>query len=262
MSTVGLPRRARLQLPTKMFLHSTTRSVASKLGITCIQPFCNLQNGFRRIGRTSFLCYSPDPNHPSHQIAIAADATLLANDFADASSTSPADLEAHYPLHIAIASVKTPLVVDLIHTAHANDPLIIHKKAPDGLTPIHMAAGMQNVHALRTLLELGVGDDLQDAANKLGTTPLEALDSAMRSNRQFMDSMLGIWNGYSVEDLTCQYLLKQALGIPLVPPSEAEYVDQRKLGCTCGQCTDGWLSPRMRFRLAGMHIFHQLPFSR
>lgn len=24
------------------------------------------------------------------------------------------------------------------------------------------------------------------------------------------------------------------------------------LGCTCGECTDGWLSPRMRYRLMSM----------
>ncbi len=129
---------------------------------------------------------------------------------------------------------KTPLVVDVIRTAYATDPSVIRKKAPDGLTPIHMAAGVQNMHALRTLLELGVGDDLQDAANKLGTTPLETVDSSMRSSRQLMDSILGVWNGYSVEDMTCQYLLKKTLGMPLVPPSESEYVEQRKLGCTCG----------------------------
>ena len=159
------------------------------------------------------------------------------------------------PLHVMIASVKTPFVGNVIRSEYASNPSNIRKKTADGFTPIHMAAAVQNVHALRTLLELGVGDDLQDSANKLGTTPLEALDSAMRSNRQFMDTMLGVWNGYSVEDLTCQYLLKWAMGMPLVPPSEAEYVHQRKYGCTCGQCTDGWLSPRMRFRLAGMQFF-------
>lgn len=125
-----------------------------------------------------------------------------------------------------------------------------------------MAAGVQNMHALRTLLELGVGGDLQDAANKLSTTPLETLDSNMRSSRQFMDSILGVWNGYSPEEMTCQYLLKKALGMPFVPSSEPEYVEQRKLGCTCGQCADGWLSPRMRFRLAGTHISLQLSFAR
>ncbi len=25
-------------------------------------------------------------------------------------------------------------------------------------------------------------------------------------------------------------------------------------GCTCGECTDEWLSPRMRYRLLGMNL--------
>lgn len=81
-------------------------------------------------------------------------------------------------------------------------------------------------------------------------TPLEALDESMRSTRLFLETMGIPWNGYSTEELTCQYLLKKAQNVPGLPSSEAEYISLCKLGCTCGQCIDGWLSGRMRFLLS------------
>ena len=118
---------------------------------------------------------------------------------------------------------------------------------------VHIAAAIENVYALRALFEFdpnGMAEDLKDTKNKEGMTPLEMLESSMRSKRDIMETMLGVWNGYSDEGLTCEYLLKKAISLP-VTPTEAEYIKKRKFGCTCGMCTDGWLSPRMRFRLSG-----------
>jgi len=45
--------------------------------------------------------------------------------------------------------------------------------------------------------------------------------------------------------------MQKALGGLPAAETEGEYIKKRRFGCTCGMCTDGWLSPRMRFRLAG-----------
>ena len=122
--------------------------------------------------------------------------------------------------------------------------------------PVHVAAASENVHALRALLEIdpnGMAEDLKDAKNKEGLTPLEILESSMRSTKEFMETVLGVWNGYSDEGLRCEYLLKMANSSP-VTVTEAEYIKKGKFGCTCGMCTDGWLSPRMRFRLLGERL--------
>jgi hypothetical protein len=123
-----------------------------------------------------------------------------------------------------------------------------------GLTPVHVAAASENAHALRALLSLdphGIAEDLKDRKNKDGLTPLEGLETSMRSTRECMETLVGVWKGYSDDALSCEYLLKKALGLPMMAVGEGEYIKKRKFGCTCGVCTDGWLSPRMRFQLLG-----------
>jgi len=123
-----------------------------------------------------------------------------------------------------------------------------------GLTPVHIAAASDNAHALRTLLSLdprGIAEDLKDRKNQDGITPLEGLEISMRSMKESMETLVGVWRGYSDDALTCEYLLKKAMELPMVAAGEEEYIKKRKFGCTCGMCTDGWLSPRMRFQLLG-----------
>jgi hypothetical protein len=121
---------------------------------------------------------------------------------------------------------------------------------------LHLAAASENLHALRALLELdpaGMAEDLKDAKNKDGVTPLEGLKSTMRSTRECMETLVGMWNGYSDEGLSCEYILNKLMGLPLNAAEQTEegYIKQRKFGCTCGTCVGGWLSPRMKFRLSG-----------
>jgi hypothetical protein len=167
------------------------------------------------------------------------------------------ELQAQYPVHYEIANNKTPSVVQVIRDAHQVDAGSVHKRDVNGLMPVHVAAASENVHALRALLELdpnGMAEDLKDAKNKDGMTPLEGLESSMRSTKEFSETLLGVWNGYSDEGLSCEHLLKEAMSLPTsfpVTANNAQYLEKRRFGCTCGTCTDGWLSPRMRFRLLG-----------
>ena len=130
----------------------------------------------------------------------------------------------------------------------------MHIRDLNGFMPVHVAAASENAQALRTLLFLdphGTAEDLKDRKNKDGITPLEGLESSMRSTRVCMETLVGMWKGYSNEALSCEYLLKKALGLPMMAVSEEEYIKKRRFGCTCGMCTDGWLSPRVRFQLLG-----------
>jgi len=71
----------------------------------------------------------------------------------------------------------------------------------------------------------------------------------MRSDREFLETLLQTWNGYKDEDLMLEVLLKRAMGMDVPEGTNEEYLRKRKWGCTCGQCDDGWMSKRMRFQL-------------
>ena len=171
---------------------------------------------------------------------------------ANALDLSPDELQAQYPIHFKIAN-KSPSVAQVIRAYHQGDAGSVHKRDVNGFLPVHVAACSENLQALRALLELdpnGMAEDLKDLKNTEGMTPLEMLESSMRSSKEFMETMMEVWNGYSDKGLTCEYLLKKAMNLP-VTGTEEEYIKKGKFGCTCGMCTDGWLSPRMRFRLTG-----------
>ena len=83
------------------------------------------QNGFRRIGLTPFLAYSPDPSHASRKITIASDPETPSVEFESTNPTSPnlspAEIRAKYPLHRAIGINKTSSIAAIILAAHQAD---------------------------------------------------------------------------------------------------------------------------------------------
>ncbi|KAF7297896.1 Ankyrin repeat family protein [Mycena chlorophos] len=203
------------------------------------------KNDFRRVGRTSFLGYSPRRDHPSRRLPVDEDVADLAESFF---SPDAATMQQVYPLHFAVVKQKGAEIVDVIRAAHDKDPHSIHIRDANGFTPLHAAAGTRNIAALRKLLEFDVEEDLRNVENANGTTPLELLQLRMRSDRDFAEMFLDNWCGYSVEELEAEYLLKRRLG-SLLDVSLQKYITKNKFGCSCGQCVDGWLSPRMRYQL-------------
>lgn len=154
-----------------------------------------------------------------------------------------------YPLHVAVLNIKGPAITDIIKAYHEKNPATIHWSDAFGFRPIHLALRAANPNAVQVLLELGVSDDLQNAKNIQGFTPLQGLEEAMLSNK-YQKAATGVWEGYSVEELTCEFLSKRAMGLLTQTDDLEGYIASRgKWGCTCGACVGGWLSKRMRFRL-------------
>ncbi|KAJ8462685.1 hypothetical protein ONZ51_g10748 [Trametes cubensis] len=227
------------------------------------------KNHYRRVGRTSFLCYALDPAHPSRVIAIGDDVDSHVNAFQGGGEPVPtqqgaglrilpdgsfawgehadqdvnAANDAPYPLHFMMEAKNLGIPVrDLpgaIRGAYSQNPAAVRQKDDRGFTPLHVAAYAGNAEAVRVLLALpetsGIAEDMRGRDNVAGRTPLELCEQKMRDIK---DS----------DALRVVYTLKRAMGED-IPLTEDQYVDQRRLGCTCGQCTDGWLSPRMRYRL-------------
>ncbi|KAJ7581864.1 hypothetical protein C8J56DRAFT_1168494 [Mycena floridula] len=208
------------------------------------------KNHFRRVGRTCIFGFSPKTDHPSRSIAIDADVTESLADEFDSSDTPRETMEILHPLHVAIHDDQTPAIAETIQLAFDADPASVHSLDSIGFTPLGVAAMSANIHAVRKLLSWDMTNDLTNATNAEGLTPLEAIQSSMRSTREFVETFGLPWTGYPDDSLEIEYFFKQAMQ-QFLPMTSDQYKVQRKFGCTCGSCQEGWLSRRMRYRLQG-----------
>lgn len=144
-------------------------------------------------------------------------------------------------------------IAQVIHTSYERDPGSVRQPDDQGYTPLYLAAGFEHLPAVLALLALppesGILDDLRSRDNADGLTPLETCEREIRSTREFTETLLKDWDGYPDDSLRLVWNLKRAAGEDV--GSEDEFIARRKWGCTCNQCTGGWLSPRMRYRLEG-----------
>ncbi|KAI1798318.1 hypothetical protein LXA43DRAFT_1088432 [Ganoderma leucocontextum] len=159
------------------------------------------------------------------------------------------------PLSILIAAgttgFKIPNIDKRIRDAYSQDPSSIHIKDNRGQSALRAAIYAKNVVAIQTLLTLPTESGIQEevrSRDETGWTPVEACERQMRSDREFAETLLPNWDGNVPDALRILYLLKTASGEDIQVTQE-QFVRDRRWGCSCGQCTDGWLSPRMRYRL-------------
>lgn len=164
--------------------------------------------------------------------------------------------DAAYPLHFMIESAALGIPVrdieGAIRDAYSRNPTLIHQKDDRGFTPLHAGAYAANLPAVKALLalpaEANIAEDAHARDNVAARTPVELCEQKMRDLKEMMQSLIGNWPGHSEDALRVVFLLKRAAGENIAVTEDA-FVAARKWGCTCGQCTDGWLSPRMRYRL-------------
>lgn len=150
-----------------------------------------------------------------------------------------AALAPKYPLHHAIQdkTCSDEAIMHILRSAHAADPTSIGRPDSSGLRPITAAITAQNLAAINTLLDLAASDmaagddplELQ-VPDDQQETPVLYNVRLLRENPRFV--IHNLLDGAS-SDITKAYIQHK------IPP------------CTCGKCTQRWLSPRMRFRLRG-----------
>lgn len=144
-----------------------------------------------------------------------------------------------YPLHAAIrdTTLTEDAVTKILREAYAKDQAFLSQVDDEGRTPIAVAAISANLPVVMTLLDLSrrqmeqgddvlgvqVADNLQETAASHNLRILGE-DPRFRINTLLQMASRGLSDGF----------IKHRL-----PP------------CVCGKCTDGWFSPRMRFRLRG-----------
>ena len=125
----------------------------------------------------------------------------------------------------------------ILRTAYAADPTSISQPDDNGLLPITVAIMVENLIAINTLLELAApgmaagGDPLGlQVPNDQQETPVSYNVRLLRESPRFV--IHDLLEGAS-SDIT------------------RAYIQHKMPECTCGRCSQGWLSPRMHFRLRG-----------
>ncbi|MCJ1366747.1 hypothetical protein MMC16_005877 [Acarospora aff. strigata] len=217
--------------------------------------------GYRRVGSTVWFCFAADPEHASHRIAPADDfdppqhpSNDLDSDdndiFDDIEARSLEKLQQNRPLHHAITAQADNDCVEYLNQRRIIAPVTDAAwEAVDrsGNTILHLAANNSKTKTLHWIMDSGLDTKLINVRNYEGYTPLEALESTLDSTRikKELQGAHLIWpasddfRGFGEESVLCLLRLRGKRN-----PSMKE-IARIKCGCTCGECIQGFLSPRM-----------------
>lgn len=223
--------------------------------------------GYRRVGSTVWFCFAADPDHPSHRIASADDFNppqyqsddlqIEVIDTEDNDATEARELEKLQqmrPLHHAVTVLVDNDCLAYLNQQRTLSPITDAAwEAVDRLgdTKLHLTATKSKVKSLDWIMDSGLGTKLISVRNHEGYTPLEALQSHLESTR-VKKELMGRWliwaasddfRGFSDEAIHCLCRLR---GMRSTTRKELARV---KGGCTCGECIEGSLSPRMLLAL-------------
>ncbi len=102
---------------------------------------------------------------------------------------NPPELAQKYPLHAAVASMSDADAVNFLQKSSASDLASIHALDFAGNTPLHIAAVLGKIEAVRCLLAIGGPQDTH-VMNYAGSTPLQALHTEALGMREFFRAMI------------------------------------------------------------------------
>ncbi|KAJ4179744.1 hypothetical protein NW755_012304 [Fusarium falciforme] len=249
---------------------------------------------FRRVGLTSWFALARDKEHPSRRLARDKDPDpkLEIDDMIDSDSEEeviqcnedftqtrikksewearwlgvprrqkPAITGRNRPLHYALKTLPDKDALAFLKT-HTRDGVLeeFPLDALDGRgdTVLHVAAKASKPGCVAWLLRQTIIAKMSKADNYAGYTPLEALQAQLETRRVQapfgigrMQLMADKFDGFDEDSVTCLLLL-QGVREPL--PQQRM---RAKFGCSCSECLEGFLSPRMLMKLSEQaHIQH------
>ena len=203
--------------------------------------------GFRRIGSSPYFCMASDSTHPSHSLSAKDDyrRPLVLR-------ASPNAPDQQFPYDITIAKANDADTLNLLKARLSTHPAtspVWHSHDRHGYTITHVVAHDGKAESLAWVLSMPFAAEAKASRNLEGETPLEFLEAALESGRlkrqagamtvPFSDR----FSGFAPNDVECLRLLK---GIESPSPHQ---LAQLTYGCTCGQCLEGFMSPRVAFAL-------------
>ncbi|KAM0524665.1 hypothetical protein ACHAPE_000763 [Trichoderma viride] len=202
--------------------------------------------GFRRIGYTEWFAFLPgDAQHARH--SQPAD-----EDFDPPRPTSDNMANAIFTklLEAFKSTKKDAARLELAQAAFGSygpDNDIWFSADRDGNTLLHHAATSESPACVKWMMEKC--PRLATVRNFLGETPLDACSEhleAIRTQQKWAAGSIAVsdeFTGYSQPYVDILCTLKGLNNLSL------EGLLQLKYGCTCGQCQEGFFSPRMRMAL-------------
>ncbi|VDC01207.1 unnamed protein product [Peniophora sp. CBMAI 1063] len=218
--------------------------------------------GFRRIGCSNLLAMAlRDSSHPSRSLPASEDADEIDTSTMAASlpfCELPSALRDLIRPSWGEDQTRSPLCTLIVDREYSDEDIVIviadlaanqqqaHFVMPDSVrrnaTPLHLAAIQFRVAVIEKLLASGARESLS-AITVDGLTPLDCLHREMRATRDLAWKHSVAWPGHSPEALQSQHILLKAMERPIPVGDSARW------GCTCGQCTGGWLSPAMLYQI-------------
>lgn len=222
------------------------------------------------------FAYTKNSSHPSRSLSVLDDSVLDAPftnipNLKNGSLTlglpysgdplSPEDRWKLFPIHSYIMADNLPEddLDYVISKRYLADPSIIHQRDDLGSTPLYIAVMKLRVSAVWTLLALGARDDIDRRDNIFRLTAREICERNMIEERYVRDGLDGTFDGFDEKYLRMMWMMKK-YGDDVdeetdprtrLERCEDEYIDKRRFGCTCGSCSEGWFSQRMRVRMHG-----------
>ncbi|KAL1688093.1 hypothetical protein GGG16DRAFT_60704 [Schizophyllum commune] len=226
--------------------------------------------GFRRVGRTTYFAYSPNPSHPSRSLPASEDLDIDPYQHSQRSTGVMQDeevaaLRRAYPLHTLMdpPCSMTDLMRGLhpgheprppppteeevaaaIENAYMQDPASIHAQDERGFTPLYVSVIKGHGPALKKLFDLAdCREDILSRDNVEDQNAIEAHLEAMRLSNKMMAILGPAPLGFSDGGLQMNYALRKKAGEDV--GTLEDIMARQRYDCTCGQCRGGWLSERM-----------------
>lgn len=200
----------------------------------------------------------PKKDLASHWLgAVARERGILGR---DEESISAAEPTSRFPLHQAIKTLTDKDACEFLQS-YARDcsiddsPFAVVDGKGDNI--MHIAVKASKTTCLSWMTQHSDGTTLLSMRNNEGYTPLEALQTRMENRRtrapfgfSRMRFIADEFDGFDDDSITCLLTL-QGLKAPTT-----EQRARAKFGCSCGNCIEGFLSPRMAKKLRDQAEYH------
>lgn len=227
--------------------------------------------GFRRIGSSPCFAYSFHPNHRSRSIIPSRDFDPKIKPLDDQEDKPgmgdyfiPYGIEAQlgqrtllklqreFPLHHAATTLPDLECVEYLKKAATEDISDLTLVDRTHRTLLHTLARKLKPNSITWLLEnVNAAESWKTARDINGDSPLDVLQDFLediRTKRNLFMRNLHVsddFRGFPSPAVECLCLLDASS----MCENSALYTSRLKYGCTCGQCLEGFLSPRMKLAL-------------